>query len=92
MKVSLKFAVSILNLVLSTRIELVMAGYQPTVIPFNYKRKYGAPSRIRTYGFADLQSTALGLSAIGAYLVEPEGIEPNCQPPYILRQRIYSPP
>ena len=25
-------------MVLSTRIELVMAGYQPTVIPFNYKR------------------------------------------------------
>ena len=25
-------------------------------------------------------------------LVDPEGIEPNCQPPYILRQRIYSPP
>ena len=25
-------------------------------------------------------------------LVDPEGIEPNRQPPYILRQRIYSPP
>ena len=27
------------KLVPRTRIELVMAGYQPTVIPFNYKRK-----------------------------------------------------
>ena len=27
-----------INLVPRTRIELVMAGYQPTVIPFNYKR------------------------------------------------------
>ena len=34
----IEVAVSILKLVLSTRIELVMAGYQPTVIPFNYKR------------------------------------------------------
>ena len=25
-------------------------------------------------------------------MVDPEGIEPNRQPPYILRQRIYSPP
>jgi len=25
-------------------------------------------------------------------LVGTEGIEPNCQPPYILWQRIYSPP
>jgi len=25
-------------------------------------------------------------------LVDPEGIEPNRQPPYILWQRIYSPP
>ena len=33
------FAVAILNLVPSTRIELVMTGYQPIVIPFNYKGK-----------------------------------------------------
>ena len=32
----LRFAVSILNLVPRTRIELVMTGYQPIVIPFNY--------------------------------------------------------
>ncbi len=50
-----------------TRIELVMTGYQPIVIPFNYRGIIGAPSRIRTYGFADLQSTALGHSATGAY-------------------------
>ena len=37
------------NLVLSTRIELVMAGYQPTVIPFNYKRKFGSNGEIRTH-------------------------------------------
>ena len=36
------------NLVLSTRIELVMAGYQPTVIPFNYKRIFGGKQRSRT--------------------------------------------
>ena len=30
------FAVAILNLVPRTRIELVMTGYQPIVIPFNY--------------------------------------------------------
>ena len=28
-------------MVASTRIELVMAGYQPTVIPFNYKAMLG---------------------------------------------------
>ena len=39
-----------LKLVLSTRIELVMAGYQPTVIPFNYKRIYGGSGEIRTHG------------------------------------------
>ena len=38
-----KFAVSILNLVPSTRIELVMTGYQPIVIPFNYKGIFGGP-------------------------------------------------
>ena len=41
-------AVSILNLVPRTRIELVMAGYQPTVIPFNYKRNIGGRRRSRT--------------------------------------------
>ena len=33
----LKIAVSILKLVPPTRIELVMTGYQPIVIPFNYR-------------------------------------------------------
>ena len=33
------FAVSILNLVPRTGIEPVIAGYQPTVIPFNYPGK-----------------------------------------------------
>ena len=32
-----EFAVAILNLVPPTRIELVMTGYQPIVIPFNYR-------------------------------------------------------
>jgi hypothetical protein len=44
-----------------------MTGYQPIVIPFNYPGIYGAPSVIRTRGFQDLQSRALGHSAIGAY-------------------------
>ncbi len=52
------------NLVPRTRIELVMAGYQPTVIPFNYPGIFGSASEIRTHGVADLQSTALGHSAI----------------------------
>ena len=36
-----KFAVAILNLVPRTRIELVMTGYQPIVIPFNYPGIFG---------------------------------------------------
>ena len=39
------FAVAILNLVPPTRIELVMTGYQPIVIPFNYRGKTMAPRR-----------------------------------------------
>ena len=35
------FAVAILNLVPRTRIELVMTGYQPIVIPFNYPGIFG---------------------------------------------------
>jgi hypothetical protein len=35
------FAVAILKLVPRTRIELVMTGYQPIVIPFNYPGKFG---------------------------------------------------
>ena len=35
-------------MVLSTRIELVMTGYQPIVIPFNYKRKIGGGDKDRT--------------------------------------------
>lgn len=49
------------------RIELRMTGYQPIVIPFNYRGIIGTPGEIRTHGFADLQSTALGRSATGAY-------------------------
>ena len=42
------FAVAILNLVPSTRIELVMTGYQPIVIPFNYKGIFGGSKENRT--------------------------------------------
>ena len=42
-----------------------------------------------TYGFGDHRSANWNYSGI---LVGTEGIEPNCQPPYILWQRIYSPP
>ena len=43
------FAVSILNLVPPTRIELVMTGYQPIVIPFNYRGISGGKGEIRTH-------------------------------------------
>ena len=43
------FAVAILNLVPRTRIELVMTGYQPIVIPFNYKGKIEFVSLRRIY-------------------------------------------
>jgi hypothetical protein len=42
------FAVVILDLVPRTRIELVMTGYQPIVIPFNYPGIFGAAGGIRT--------------------------------------------
>lgn len=42
-----------------------------------------------TYGFGDHRSANWNYSEI---LVGTEGIEPNCRPPYILWQRIYSPP
>ena len=43
-----------------TRIPIPSPGQY---ITYNF---FGAPSRIRTYGFTDLQSAALGLSATGA--------------------------
>ena len=43
------FAERNLNLVPRTRIELVMTGYQPIVIPFNYPGKIGGCCKIRTY-------------------------------------------
>ncbi len=43
------FAVSILKLVPPTRIELVMTGYQPIVIPFNYRGISGGKGEIRTH-------------------------------------------
>ena len=42
------FAVAILNLVPRTRIELVMTGYQPIVIPFNYPGIFGGRQKSRT--------------------------------------------
>ena len=47
-KVKFEFAVSILKLVPSTRIELVIKAYQASVIPFNYKGKIGGSKGNRT--------------------------------------------
>jgi hypothetical protein len=45
----LAFVLTEHKMVPPTRIELVMTGYQPIVIPFNYRGiKLGDPYRIRT--------------------------------------------
>lgn len=40
--------ITLQNLVPPTRIELVIAGYQPTVIPFNYRGIFGDSWENRT--------------------------------------------
>ena len=40
-----------------------MTGYQPIVIPFNYRGIIGVSGRIQTYGLTALQAVALGHSA-----------------------------
>ena len=39
-----------IKMVPPTRIELVMTGYQPIVIPFNYRGIIGRSGEIRTHG------------------------------------------
>ena len=70
------------ELVPPTRIELVMTGYQPIVIPFNYRGIMWSTGRDSNPRTTDLQSMPLGHSGTGAYiLVEPEGIEPLASHP-----------
>ena len=74
------FAVAILNLVLSTRIELVMTGYQPIVIPFNYKRKFGGSKENRT-PINGVTSHRTNHYTMKPNLVDLDGIEPlACHP------------
>jgi len=65
------------KLVPPTRIELVMAGYQPTVIPFNYRGiNLVQPAGIEPASTV-LQTAAMTTSAkVALYLVEAQGIEP----------------
>ena len=56
MKVDFKFAVAILNLVPRTGIEPVIAGYQPTVIPFNYPGKKRIVYRGRVTSDVDFEN------------------------------------
>ena len=56
-----------------TRIELVMTGYQPIVIPFNYRGiiwNTGWDSNPRLYGFA---IRYIGRSVTCAYIGVPSG-------------------
>ena len=65
-----------LKLVLSTRIELVMAGYQPTVIPFNYKRILVPQEGIEP-PHPDYKTGPLPLRIQGQKLVSLLGFEPR---------------
>ena len=69
-------------MVLSTRIELVMTGYQPIVIPFNYKRKFGGSKENRT-PINGVTSHRTDHYTMKPNLVEPEGIEPSANHPPI---------
>jgi hypothetical protein len=64
-------------LVPPTRIELVMTGYQPIVIPFNYRGIHWCTNLELNQDSTDYESTALPLSYWCINLVEYPGIEPG---------------
>lgn len=67
-------------------------AYEASELPLLYSAKLGTPNRIRTGVLAVKGRYPWPLDDGCIELVGTEGIEPNCQPPCILRQRIYSPP
>ena len=81
------FAVAILKLVPRTRIELVMTGYQPIVIPFNYPGKFGGSKENRT-PINGVTSHRTDHYTMKPNLVDLDGIEPLAATPLINGYRV----